>query len=143
MSSQEKIKELEKRYTKFLLEKEPEFPKGGYEGLNIVPTGISEDAKLLALTNYYTAFGAYTAITELFDCQNIMMCSTGYSIFFSIPQEGWHEYTHAGPEIESPKLDRHKLENATPDEIIGAIIDLILDRKNWNHKVVSKELKLS
>ncbi len=131
----------EKRYVKFLLEKEPDLPKDGKDGLNAIPTNISEDEQRLNIENYYTVFGAYTAITELFDCQHIMMC-TGSSIFFSIPQKGWKEYTHSGPEIESPKLDRDKLRDATPDEVTGAIIDLFLDREKWNHKVFSKELKL-
>jgi len=129
------------RYKKFLLEKEPYIPTNGNEGLNVVSNNISEEEAMKNVENYNMIFGIYLTVTELFDCQNIMMCASGASIFFSIPQKGWKEYTKSGPEIESPKLDREKLQKATPNKVAGAIIDIFLDRKKWNNKVFSKELK--
>lgn len=134
--------EKQRRYRKFLLEKKPDLPKGGHEGLNIIPTNISEEEARKNIESHRFIEGVFTTITELFNCENIGMETTGHSISFSIPQEGYSEYLGSGPEIQSPKLDREKLREAAGNELAGAIIDLFLDRKKWNHKITSKKLTL-
>ncbi len=132
-----------KRYEKFLLKEHPPFPQGGHEGLNVVTTNTSPEEAIKNSNNIHFIAGVYQAACELFDMEDVFFCYSGFGVNFSIPEEGFNHFNHRGPEIQSPELDRDKLVEATEPEIAGAIIDLLLERKSWNHKVFSNgELKL-
>lgn len=129
------------RYEKFILEnyKTITLSKDVGEGLQSVPTGISEAESFKYLSECCQVECLYHALCELFEIHNMTMDTTGdaHSFFIINKTDGENEEG-----IKSVWLSREKLKEANPLELSGAMIDLILHRKTWTDKVSYSKLHL-
>lgn len=131
------------RYAKFLLEEneKPVFPNQKEDGLYAIHNDISEVEQCENRNQVKILECLFYTLSELFEIKDIEMQTDGHSnSFFLIktfetdfnPQKG----------ILSPELSRKKLKQATPMELSGAIIDLLLNRGKWYKEMSYQTLNI-
>ena len=120
------------RYKKFIIENysiENVKDENGVEGLNIIPSTLSELEQMENRKSIEVVESAYFTICELFEVEDVNIQFTHDKISFFLVNKDDGSIEEG---VNSVWLSRELIKKAEPKEISGAIIDLILHRKEWS-----------
>lgn len=129
------------RYEKYLLEESeiPDPPILDAEDVHLVYTGISEKEQIEYRAQIDILECAFFILCELFDIHPIEIQITAYSISFLMITKDESDF-NPQTGLESPSLSRKKLKGADTKEVSGAIIDLLMTRKEWVKEMAYREV---
>lgn len=137
------VKQIIMRYEKFLSKDyttvRPATDLNESDGLRIVANNISELEQCENRNQCKILSVLYHTLTEIFEIDNLEMQTTNKANSFVLINKDDSEIKYG---VNSPWLSREKLKNASPMELSGAIIDLILHRDKWTNEVSYKECHL-
>lgn len=102
-------------------------------GLNFIQHNINHEQQQANKSLCDRLYGIVATIDELFDITNLYLNISNKEICFSLETDT-NGYDHKG--MESPRLSRELITPLSDSELAGVIIDLILDREQWNRPMV-------
>lgn len=102
-------------------------------GLNFIKHNISPELQQANKTLCDRLYGIFATTAELFDLTGIYLNISNKDISFTIETDS-NGYDHKG--MESPRLSRELITPLSDTELAGVVIDLILDRSQWNQAKV-------
>lgn len=78
-------------------------------------------------------YGAFHAVCQLIDVDNLECCCGGDFISFQRVVKQIDNSQHLN---ESPRLSRDKMINLSSNELTKIIVDILLDRDNWSKDIL-------